>query len=46
MPDDADLPERLRSVLLVLDLIYNIGLDGPERAPLRGEAIRLAGSSR
>lgn len=46
VPDDADLPERPRSVLLVLYLIYNIGLDGPERAPLRGEAIRLAGSSR
>jgi RNA polymerase sigma-70 factor (ECF subfamily) len=42
VPDEADLPERLRSVLSVLYLIYNTGLDDPERAPLRGEAIRLA----
>jgi RNA polymerase sigma-70 factor (ECF subfamily) len=42
VPEDADLPERLRSVLSVLYLIYNTGLDGPERASMRGEAIRLA----
>jgi RNA polymerase sigma-70 factor (ECF subfamily) len=42
VPEDADLPSRLGSVLSVLYLIYNTGLDGPERAPLRGEAIRLA----
>ncbi len=42
VPDQADLPERLRSVLSVLYLIYNTGLDDPERASLRGEAIRLA----
>jgi RNA polymerase sigma-70 factor, ECF subfamily len=42
VPDEADLPGRLRSVLSVLCLIYNTGLDGPERAPLRSEAIRLA----
>ena len=42
VPDEADLPERLRSVLSVLYLIYNTGLDGPERASLRSEAIRLA----
>jgi RNA polymerase sigma-70 factor (ECF subfamily) len=42
VPGDADLPERLRSVLSVLYLIYNAGLDGPERASLRREAIRLA----
>lgn len=41
VPAEADLPERLRSVLSVLYLIYNTGLDGPERAPLRTEAIRL-----
>ena len=42
VPDQADLPERLRSVLSVLYLIYNTGLDDPERASLRREAIRLA----
>jgi RNA polymerase sigma-70 factor (ECF subfamily) len=42
VPGDADLPERVRSVLSVLYLIYNAGLDGPERDSLRGEAIRLA----
>jgi RNA polymerase sigma-70 factor, ECF subfamily len=42
VPDDSDLPERLGSVLSVLYLIYNSGLEGPERGPLRGEAIRLA----
>ena len=41
VPEEPDLPERLRSVLSVLYLIYNTGLDGPERASLRGEAIRL-----
>jgi RNA polymerase sigma-70 factor (ECF subfamily) len=42
VPDEADLPERLRSVLSVLYLIYTTGLDGPDRASLRTEAIRLA----
>jgi RNA polymerase sigma-70 factor (ECF subfamily) len=42
VPNEADLPERLRSVLSVLYLIYNTGLDGPKRASLRSEAIRLA----
>jgi len=42
VPEELDLPERLRSVLSVLYLIYNTGLDGQERAPLRSEAIRLA----
>jgi RNA polymerase sigma-70 factor, ECF subfamily len=43
VPDDAELPDRLRSVLSVLYLIYNAGADDPEnRADLRGEAIRLA----
>jgi RNA polymerase sigma-70 factor, ECF subfamily len=42
VPNEADLPERLRSVLSVLYLIYNTGLDGPERGLLRSEAIRLA----
>jgi RNA polymerase sigma-70 factor (ECF subfamily) len=44
VPGDADLPERLRSVLSVLYLIYNTGLDDPERASLRNEAVRLARS--
>jgi RNA polymerase sigma-70 factor (ECF subfamily) len=42
VPDGADLPTRLASVLAVLYLIYNTGLDGSERASLRIEAIRLA----
>jgi RNA polymerase sigma-70 factor (ECF subfamily) len=42
VPDEADLPSRLASVLSVLYLIYNTGLDGPGRASLRSEAIRLA----
>jgi RNA polymerase sigma-70 factor (ECF subfamily) len=41
VPAEADLPERLRSVLLVVYLIYNTGVDDPERASLRSEAIRL-----
>jgi RNA polymerase sigma-70 factor (ECF subfamily) len=42
VPGETDLPSRLGSVLSVLYLIYNTGLDDPERASLRGEAIRLA----
>jgi RNA polymerase sigma-70 factor, ECF subfamily len=42
VPEEADLPERLRSVLSVLYLIYNTALDGPKRTSLRSEAIRLA----
>ena len=42
VPEEADLPARLRSVLSALYLIYNTGLEGPERASLRSEAIRLA----
>jgi len=41
-PAEADLPERLRSVLSVVYLIYNTGVDNPDRGPLRSEAIRLA----
>jgi len=43
VPREADLPERLRSVLSVLYLIYNAGLDDQDRPSLRIEAIRLAG---
>jgi RNA polymerase sigma-70 factor, ECF subfamily len=42
VPGEADLPERLRSVLSVVYLIYNTGIDDPERASLRSDAIRLA----
>jgi RNA polymerase sigma-70 factor, ECF subfamily len=42
VPAEADLPERLRSVLSVVYLIYNTGVDDPDRAPLRSEAFRLA----
>jgi RNA polymerase sigma-70 factor (ECF subfamily) len=42
VPADADLPERLRSVLSVVYLIYNTGVDDTDRAALRSEAIRLA----
>jgi RNA polymerase sigma-70 factor (ECF subfamily) len=42
IPDDAELPARLRAVLSVLYLIYNAGADDPLRGELRSEAIRLA----
>jgi RNA polymerase sigma-70 factor (ECF subfamily) len=42
VPSETDLPARLRSVLSVLYLIYNTGVDHPDRASLRAEAIRLA----
>jgi RNA polymerase sigma-70 factor (ECF subfamily) len=44
VPAEADLPERLRSVLSVVYLIYNTGGDDPERGSLRSDAIRLARS--
>nr|WP_281272652.1 sigma-70 family RNA polymerase sigma factor [Solirubrobacter pauli] len=42
VPRDADLPDRLRSVLTTLYLIFNAGYGPPIRAELCGEAIRLA----
>lgn len=42
VPADADLPVRLRSVLSVVYLIYNTGVDEAERALLRNDAMRLA----
>jgi RNA polymerase sigma-70 factor, ECF subfamily len=41
VPDDAELPGRLRAVLSVLYLIYNAGADDLARRDLRAEAIRL-----
>lgn len=44
VPNEAELPARLRPVLAVLYLTYNAGNDGPEGDDLRHEAIRLARS--
>jgi RNA polymerase sigma-70 factor, ECF subfamily len=41
VPDDAELPGRLRAVLSVLYLVYNAGADDVTRPDLRAEAIRL-----
>ena len=43
VPDDTELPERLRAVLATVYLIYNAGADDRAgRGELRAEAIRLA----
>lgn len=44
VPAEAELPERLRSVLSVVYLIYNTGINDPERASLQTDAIRLGRS--
>ncbi len=42
VPEDHDLPGRLRPVLAVVYLVYNAGLSGPAEPRLCSEAIRLA----
>jgi RNA polymerase sigma-70 factor (ECF subfamily) len=42
VPQDNELPERLRPVLAVVYLIYNAGLTSPAEPGLCSEAIRLA----
>lgn len=42
VPEDHELPARLRPVLAVVYLVYNAGLDNPEGSGLCSEAIRLA----
>jgi RNA polymerase sigma-70 factor (ECF subfamily) len=43
VPNDAELPARLRAVLTVLYLVYNAGADDRQgRSGLRREAIRLS----
>jgi RNA polymerase sigma-70 factor (ECF subfamily) len=42
VPDDHELPERLRPVLAVVYLVYNAGLTSPAELGLCSEAIRLA----
>lgn len=42
VPEDHELPARLRPVLAVVYLVYNAGLDDPSGSELSSEAIRLA----
>ena len=42
VPEDHELPDRLRPVLAVVYLIYNAGLTSPAEPGLCSEAIRLA----
>ncbi len=41
VPDEVELPDRVRAVLSVLYLIYNAGADDVRRRDLKAEAIRL-----
>ena len=41
VPEDHELPDRLRPVLAVLYLLYNAGLTNPSEPSLGAEAIRL-----
>jgi RNA polymerase sigma-70 factor, ECF subfamily len=42
VPEDHELPDRLRPVLAVIYLVYNAGLTSPAEPGLCPEAIRLA----
>jgi RNA polymerase sigma-70 factor (ECF subfamily) len=42
VPEDHELPDRLRPVLAVVYLLYNAGLTNPAEPSLCAEAIRLA----
>jgi RNA polymerase sigma-70 factor (ECF subfamily) len=42
VPEDHELPDRLRPVLAVVYLVYNAGLSRPDEPTLCVEAIRLA----
>ena len=42
VPDEHELPERLRPVLAVVYLVYNAGLSRPDHPDLCLEAVRLA----
>jgi RNA polymerase sigma-70 factor, ECF subfamily len=42
VPEDHEMPERLRPVLAVVYLVYNAGLTSPAEPGLCPEAIRLA----
>jgi RNA polymerase sigma-70 factor (ECF subfamily) len=42
VPEDHQLPDRLRPVLAVVYLVYNAGLSNPAEPGLCSEAIRLA----
>ncbi|HEY3084128.1 MAG TPA: DUF6596 domain-containing protein [Candidatus Dormibacteraeota bacterium] len=42
VPDDDELPDRIRPVLAVIYLVYNAGLTSATDTGLRFEAIRLA----
>ncbi len=42
VPEDHELPDRLRPVLAVVYLVYNAGLSSPADPSLCSEAIRLA----